>query len=74
MNIADYLSEANLTQQEFAAMVGVTQGRVSHWLKGENVPADRCVRIEVATGGKVARNDLRPDIFGDQRHGQAKAA
>lgn len=73
MNIADYLSEAQLTQQEFAAMVGVTQGRVSHWLNGEKVPADRCVRIEAATGGKIARNDLRPDIFGESQPVRAAA-
>ena len=74
MNIADYLSEAPLTQQEFAALVGVTQGRVSHWLNGEKVPAERCVQIEVATGGKITRSELRPDIFGERPTYQQKAA
>lgn len=73
MNITDYLNDASLTQQEFAALVGVTQGRVSHWLGGEKVPAERCVVIERVTGGRVTRNDLRPDIFGE-RPDQLRAA
>lgn len=66
MNIADYLTEVPLTQQEFAKLIGVTQGRVSHWLNGEKVPPERCVKIEAATGGKITRNDLRPDVFATQ--------
>lgn len=73
MNITDYLKDASLTQQEFADMVGVTQGRVSHWLNGEKVPAERCVQIELATGGKVTRNELRPDVFGERQPERAAA-
>lgn len=73
MDIAAYLKEKGLTQEEFAASVGVTQGRVSHWLGGEKIPAERCVQIEKATGGKVSRQDLRPDVFGT-RTNKRKAA
>lgn len=41
-----------------------TQSVVSNWRMRGQVPADRCVEIENATGGKVTRHDLRPDIFG----------
>ena len=64
MDIASYLKEQNLTQQQFAAKIGVTQGRVSHWVKGATVPAERCAAIEQATGGRVTRHELRPDVFG----------
>lgn len=74
MDIAAYLKENSLTQEEFASMVGVTQGRVSHWLGGEKIPAERCVQIEIATDGKVSREDLRPDVFATQRPDQQKAA
>lgn len=66
MDIAAYLKDQSMTQEDFAGLAGVTQGRVSHWLSGEKVPAERCVQIETATKGKVSRHDLRPDIFGEQ--------
>lgn len=64
MNIAAYLNQFDVRQHEFAARVGVTQGRVSQWLKGETVPAERCAAIEKATSGHVTRQDLRPELFG----------
>jgi DNA-binding transcriptional regulator YdaS (Cro superfamily) len=39
----------------------ITCQAVSQWVQ---VPAERCVAIEAATGGKVTRYELRPDIFG----------
>lgn len=65
MNIAEYLRETGLTQEEFAARVGVTQGRVSQWIAGERVSAERVLRIEQATQGQVSRYELRPDVYGD---------
>lgn len=64
MDIAAYLKSKELSQQEFADLTGVTQGRVSQWLKGERIPAERCAAIETATAGAVTRYDLRPDVFG----------
>jgi DNA-binding transcriptional regulator YdaS (Cro superfamily) len=64
MNIPDYLADRSLSQQAFAALVGVTQSRVSQWISGERVPAERVLAIEFATAGAVTRYDLRPDLFG----------
>ncbi|MCB1602661.1 MAG: helix-turn-helix domain-containing protein [Xanthomonadales bacterium] len=82
MDIPAYLKDQGMTQQEFANLIGVTQGRVSHWLGGKRVPAERCLEIEVATKGAVTRADLRPDVFGppvassqdEQEQPQARAA
>jgi len=65
MDIAAYLKQNDLTQEEFAAKVGVTQGRVSHWLRGDKIPAERCTDIERITGGAITRQELRPDVFGE---------
>lgn len=65
VNIATYLKNAELSQAEFAKLVGVTQGRVSQWIAGETIPAERCVAIEKASNGIVTRAELRPDVFGE---------
>lgn len=45
-----------------AQAVGVTPPVVSDWVTGKKgVPVERCVAIEIATGGEVTRRDLRPD-------------
>ncbi|MFO1351883.1 MAG: Cro/CI family transcriptional regulator [Gammaproteobacteria bacterium] len=48
----------------FAKQVGVTHQAVSKWRRF-GVPAERAMQIEIATGGAVTRQELRPDIFGD---------
>lgn len=49
-------------QGQLARIVGVSAGAVSHWVRGYRpIPVERCAAIEVATGGKVTRRDLRPD-------------
>jgi DNA-binding transcriptional regulator YdaS (Cro superfamily) len=45
-----------------ARRVGVTSQAVSQWTRA---PAKRVLGIEGATGGKVTRYALRPDIFGE---------
>jgi len=53
-------------QSALARAIGgtVKQAHVWHWLhKSEEVPAEHCAAIERATGGKVTRKQLRPDIF-----------
>jgi len=51
-------------QTKLARAVGVKPSFVSQWLSGQRpVPATRCGAIESATGGKVTREDLRPDVF-----------
>jgi DNA-binding transcriptional regulator YdaS (Cro superfamily) len=45
-----------------AGALRVTPGLVSQWKQGVRpVKVDRCVEIELATGGQVMRWDLRPN-------------
>ncbi len=44
---------------ELARRIGISQPSVSNW---ERIPAERVVSVEAATG--IARNLLRPDLFG----------
>lgn len=51
-------------QARLARILGVTQPNVWHWLhKSERVPGEYVLKIEEATGGKVSRHDLRPDLY-----------
>ena len=50
-------------QSALARLVGVSPQLVHSW-KRFGVPPHRAVQIEAATGGKVKRGELRPDIFG----------
>lgn len=62
MKIADYLSHKALSQQDFADLIGVSQGMVHQWIKGKTpVTPTKCVRIERVTQGLVSRKDLHPD-------------
>lgn len=69
MDIPTFRKARELTQAEFAAFLTTagspaTQGLVSLWERGEVViTAERAVEIERATGGQVARGDLRPDLW-----------
>ncbi|WP_370687535.1 helix-turn-helix domain-containing protein [Epibacterium sp. MM17-32] len=61
MNLSEYLTEAGVTQSEFAARVGVTQGVISRLSSGHSLPGlALAVRIENATNGAVkAQNWVR---------------
>ena len=57
-------------QTALAKAIGgsVKQAHVWNWLnisKGR-VPAEHCSAIELATGGLVTRQQLRPDVFGKE--------
>lgn len=58
MDFADYLRSFK-TQTEAAAFLGVTQGAISHWLKGIRTPG-RVVatRIVERSGGKVSFDQI----------------
>ena len=50
------------SQSALAAILKVRQPTVSEWSRGDRpVPVERCVEIEIATGGTVTRRDLRPN-------------
>lgn len=50
------------SQAALAAAIGKQQQHVQYWLKTK-VPAEHVIPIERATGGKVSRHDLRPDLY-----------
>ena len=46
----------------------VTEVAVRHWANGtRRVPAERVRDIEIATDGRVTREELRPDLFAAPR-------
>ncbi|RFB73838.1 helix-turn-helix domain-containing protein [Herbaspirillum sp. 3R11] len=51
---------------EMGRRCGVTPQAVCRWLRRGKAPSDRCIAIEVATGGRYTRYVLRPDVFGRQ--------
>jgi TorA maturation chaperone TorD len=51
-------------QAKLARLIGVSQPHVWHWLhKAERVPAEHVIAIEKATGGRITRAQLRPDLY-----------
>jgi len=44
-----------------AIALNITPAAVSNW---HQAPPGRVLAIEAATGGKVTRHELRPDIYG----------
>lgn len=72
---ADYLSPLEAlafaveilgTQKDLARALGITQPAVSQMLAGTRpIPAIRARQVEQATGGKVRKEHLRPDVFAD---------
>jgi DNA-binding transcriptional regulator YdaS (Cro superfamily) len=51
-------------QATLARLIGKRQGHIGNWLhRDKKVPAEVCADIEAATGGKVTREELRPDVF-----------
>lgn len=53
-------------QAALAKGCGVTPQAVNQWIAKKRVPVERVRAIELATGGAVARGELRPDVFGDR--------
>lgn len=52
------------TEAALAKAVGASQPYINYRLKrGKRVPAEWCIPIELATGGRITRHDLRPDLY-----------
>lgn len=52
------------SQAELAKALGVKPQHVWNWLhRDDKVPAEQVLPIETATGGKVSRHELRPDLY-----------
>lgn len=52
------------SQAKLAEAMGCSQQQISYLLKADRVTAEMAIAIDGATGGKVSRHDLRPDVFG----------
>ncbi|MEN5419022.1 YdaS family helix-turn-helix protein [Stenotrophomonas sp. TWI169] len=50
------------SQLALASLLGIKAPSVFGWYARKQVPAERCIAIEMATG--VSRHELRPDVFG----------
>lgn len=63
------------TEAALAAVVGVKQPSVNYILNnGVRVPAEWCIPLERATGGKVTRQQLRPDLYPTNEDANSQAA
>lgn len=52
------------TEQKLAAAIGISQPSVNHLCRNaKSIRPEIAIAIEKATGGKVTRSDLRPDIW-----------
>lgn len=60
MKLAQYLTEQNISHEQFAAdMGGLSVSGVRKWLYGERVPRpDQMRKIAELTGGRVEPNDF----------------
>jgi DNA-binding transcriptional regulator YdaS (Cro superfamily) len=60
MKLGRFLAERRLSQDAFAAEIGVTRVSVSHWVHGRRIPYPRhIIAIDRATGGEVSADDFR---------------
>lgn len=55
------LFDGSATKLAAAMGESVLRQHIEHWLKVGRVPAEHCFAVELATGGRVSRKDLRPD-------------
>ena len=63
MNLPDWLKLQHGRTLELARLVGRSGATVSEWSTGrKRVPADVCPDVEVATGGAVTCEEMRPDV------------
>lgn len=64
MDALDKASNAMGSDAALARAIGMTRQAVSDMRRRGVVSPEAAVAIEKATGGRVKRRDLRPDLFG----------
>jgi len=70
MSLATARKALNLTQTQLVALLTeagypASQALVSQWeTGGVAISAERACQIEQVTGGRIRRDQLRPDLFG----------
>lgn len=76
--LRNFVNRPDMGQKNAAVLFGVSQAMVSHWLtRRKRITGERAKQIDVATGGAVPKESLRPDLFGSERaasSGSQKAA
>lgn len=61
MKLNDYLEKTKQTKTDFAGVIGITTGMVSHIATGRKIPSlDLALKIQDATEGAVTVRDLLP--------------
>lgn len=50
-------------QSALARLIGIRAQAVQQWVRQGRVPAERVLAVEAATGGRVSRTRLRPDLY-----------
>ena len=64
MTLAEYLKASDMTQQQLADLLGVSDGLVSHWLVGrKQIQAAEVFKIGRMSAWQVRPHDLRPDLW-----------
>jgi len=58
MKLADWLKEHRISRTEFAGMIGVSRGRITHLCDGSYPSISTAERIAKATDGAVTANDF----------------
>lgn len=54
------------SQAKLASAIGTTQQHVSYILtQAKRIPPEVAVAVDRVTAGRIAKSDLRPDLFGD---------
>nr|EES53256.1 MAG: hypothetical protein UBAL3_80150045 [Leptospirillum ferrodiazotrophum] len=51
------------SQNKLAKILGKRQSVIWAWLKRGTVSAEYVLKVEQATGGRVTRHELRPDLY-----------
>jgi transcriptional regulator with XRE-family HTH domain len=63
MQLASFMSERSLSDEELARMLGCSAHAVNKWRRGKRFPRQRqMARIREATGGLVTPDDFMPSI------------
>lgn len=58
------IKDMELTQREFAVLIGVTECMVGHVLKGRrNFGVKNAKRVEAVTRGIMTKEELCPDVY-----------
>jgi DNA-binding transcriptional regulator YdaS (Cro superfamily) len=59
------------SQVELARELGVTKMAITQWRRRDRIPAERVLRLERLTGGRVTRHEMRPDLYPPDERGAA---